>query len=282
MAEQPTTGVSLSEAKFFSIANTSSHSEFMDIDQISFRKRFDTNLFNSKSNFLIVSDMSTFETFFESFKKMTEAHCFSGALIYDNSGSFSNNFAFYAEHLKARAIKKLYPSTKKEVIARIVHAWSIGAEGELIADAFRIGDYFNIIMCDIKTTLAVPISSLPSLENMNDSEKSNFKIDRFGRHIHWPELDLHMNSDTFRCAIDPIYKEKMISKNLRHTKNFGEKLVKLRKAHDFTQNEFRGLSDKQVRRFEQGKSWPTYKALNIIAKKYKFSINELLLTLNKS
>jgi DNA-binding transcriptional regulator YiaG len=113
-------------------------------------------------------------------------------------------------------------------------------------------------------------------ENASDEQLRDFKLHKFGSHIHWPDLDIHLDLNFFKRHLDPEFERKEISKSLKMNANFGEKMRELREQRGLKQNDFDGLSDRQIRRYENGEISPSYSSIELIAKRMNMSVSEYL------
>lgn len=81
----------------------------------------------------------------------------------------------------------------------------------------------------------------------------------------------HLDLDSFKIAKNP----KLLIKIHKNDKKYGQAIRELRESCDLNQDEI-GLSDKQIRRFENGESRPTLSALKKMAHKHSMSIEDYL------
>ena len=63
---------------------------------------------------------------------------------------------------------------------------------------------------------------------------------------------------------------------VRRMGSFGKKMRIFRESRDISQTSFEGISDKQIRRYEHGKMFPTMRSLENIANKFGVSVEQYI------
>ena len=154
---------------------------------------------------------------------------------------------------------------------RIIYAWKIGAQNELIASASVFGSFISIKVCNFER-LIVPFAKIAAFKDAKDEDIRKFEIAKRGNYIHWPTLDVHLDLESLKVALEPKLKVKIQNEMTKDNAKFGKAVRDLRKAHGLTQSDFE-LSDKQIRRFESGEQRPTLKAYEALAKAHKMDVN---------
>jgi hypothetical protein len=158
---------------------------------------------------------------------------------------------------------------------RMINAWTMGAQEQLIADATVIGDRILILSCAMEK-FEVPFESLPALKRISIDDRSNFTIDEDGNCLYWEDADIHLDLEAFRCATDPEWKQKFDSPKSEHNQVFGKAIATLRKQHKLRQLDIIGLSDRQVRRIEQGDGSTKADTLRLFAKAHGMELDACL------
>ena len=156
-----------------------------------------------------------------------------------------------------------------------MNAWTMGTQEQLIADATVIGDRLLVLSCAMEK-LEVPFDSLPALKRISINDRSNFTIDDDGSCLYWEDADTHLNLESFRYATDPEWKQKFDSLKLEHDQVFGKAIATLRKQYKLRQSDIIGLSERQVRRIEQGDGSTKVDTLSLFAKAHGIELDAYL------
>lgn len=174
-----------------------------------------------------------------------------------------------------RVMRNTLVHTNSVVPKRVMNAWTMGAQEQLIADATVIGDRLLVLSCAMEK-LEVPFNSLPALKRISIDERTNFTIDDDGSCLYWESADIHLDLDSFRYATDPEWKQKFDSLKSEHNQVFGKAIATLRKQHNLRQSDIIGLSDRQVRRIEQGDGSTKVDTLRLFAKAHGMELDAYL------
>jgi hypothetical protein len=178
------------------------------------------------------------------------------------------------DRANVRTLRNTLVHSGHDVPRRVLMAWQQNAQHELIATAYVVGDFLMAISCALDV-IEVPFDATSALRSIPDKERSHFTISSEGSYIHWPQPDVHLDLDALRCAIDPGYREQRAAEALLYDRRFGEAVAALRKAHGLRQSDISGISERQVRRIEQGER-PTSRAIGILAENHGLSAKEYL------
>ncbi|MFM8300896.1 MAG: DUF2442 domain-containing protein, partial [Microcystis aeruginosa] len=157
---------------------------------------------------------------------------------------------------------------------RVINAWIWGAQEHLIATALVIGESLLISRCDFDE-LEIPFASMPALQRIPLEERENFIIAEDGSYIHWPVVDIHLDIAAFLSVIEPAAKQKFAAIKLKHDQIFGQAIASLRKQHQLRQSDIIGVSERQVRRIEQGEGTKV-ETLNLFAQAHNMELNDYL------
>lgn len=157
---------------------------------------------------------------------------------------------------------------------RVINAWSWGAQEHLIATALVIGESLLISRCDLKE-IEIPFASMAALQRIPLEEREKFIIAEDGSYIHWPAVDIHLDIAAFLSVIEPAEKQKFAAIKLKHDQIFGQAIASFRKQHKLRQSDIIGLSERQVRRIEQGEGTKV-ETLNLFAQAHKMELNDYL------
>lgn len=167
------------------------------------------------------------------------------------------------------------------VAKRIKSAWEWQAEDELIAIASVLVNSLIVMGCNL-TTWEIPFKSLPCLDRVPESEKSNFEIDVDGSYLYWQCADLHVDLEDLKAAIDPEFRQELLVESLEYGKSFGKAIAAVRKAHKLTQNEINGISDRHLRRIENEGHQPTLDTLKKLSTSHGLDLENYLAIVNEA
>jgi hypothetical protein len=110
----------------------------------------------------------------------------------------------------------------------------------------------------------------------------NFEIDPDGSFIYWPDLDVHLGWDQFLQAVDPEELRKAQQRSEGFNKRYGAAIRKLRAEAGLAQSKVEGLTERQLRRIEQGECRATKGALTALAGAHGLEVNAYMERLAKA
>lgn len=124
--------------------------------------------------------------------------------------------------------------------------------------------------------LHVPVTSIRALREMSPVVLRNFRVDPDGSFIHWPDVDVHLGWNQFLQAVDPAEFRKANQKSDDFNRRYGAAIRKTREDAGITQAGVHGLTDRQLRRIEQGECRATANALRHLATAHGLGLNEYM------
>lgn len=121
-----------------------------------------------------------------------------------------------------------------------------------IVDAYVLGASLVVLTGDFELR-SFPIGRIAALDAIPPTERSAFEIDADGSYLHWPAHDLHLGVSQLLQAADPAY---LIDIEIERNSNdfSGRALRSIREERGLRQADIPGLSERQVRRIEDGVS----------------------------
>ena len=167
------------------------------------------------------------------------------------------------------------------IFKRIAHAYKIGAPQDIIAKAeinkdFKGNNWLYVTACDFNA-FKINVKAITALASLSENELKAFKIHEFGFYLHWPKQDIHLNIDSLAIIASPKLLNQKLSALAKDCKSFGLLMKQFRNANSqFSQKDFSPINERQIRKYENGEAYPTYKNLTIIASKYQLSVNDYL------
>lgn len=158
---------------------------------------------------------------------------------------------------------------------RVIKAWAMGSEHDLIAAAVVFGNKLLVLNCAFEK-FEVAFDDVPVLKKVKLDERAKFEIDEAGSFISWGDADIDIDIDALRYVTDDKWRTKYDTENLISKKNFGKAIATLRKEQGLTQSDIPGLTDRQMRRIEAGEARPSVATLGLIAKVHGMKIEQYL------
>lgn len=173
-----------------------------------------------------------------------------------------------------RALKSMIVYSDFNIPQRILKAWQLGAQNQLIADAIYLDNELRVFTCALEK-IEVQFKEITAMNKIPMNERDSFEIADDGSYIHWPKSDVHIDLDSIRYAIDDAWRERSEATRLMHDKRYGEAIGLLRKEHKLRQSDMIGLSERQIRRIEAGErtSFDTFK---LLANAHGMNLNDYL------
>jgi len=174
-----------------------------------------------------------------------------------------------------RSLRNTLIHQTPEMLKRILNAWEIGAQDQLIADANISNDKLYVLSCSLKM-YSVLMDEIPALKEMNVKFRRKFSLAEDGRFIHWEKNDIHIDIETLEYHTNVKFRRKSDLKKLQYYQNLGTNIKKIREVTGIYQSDIPGLSARQVRRIENGETQPTTKALDKMASALNMSLDDFL------
>jgi hypothetical protein len=167
------------------------------------------------------------------------------------------------------------------LLGRVCFALTGDEKRGSIIDAYAVGDSL-LVRGPKHRVLHVPMKALPSLRDKPRAAQRKFEIDSDGSFLYWPDLDVHLGWNQFLQAVDPVEFRKAQQRSAGFNQRYGAAIRKLREQAGIPQSKVPGLTERQIRRIEQGESRATPGALTALAKAHGLDTNAYLDTLAKA
>lgn len=110
----------------------------------------------------------------------------------------------------------------------------------------------------------------------------DFEIYSEGAYIHWPGLNVHLGMEAIRVACDPELKHQYQRERLKDDHDTGLAIRTLREEAALRQSDIEGVSNRQVRRIEQGEVRARTATLNYFAEAHGLELNAYLNALGEA
>lgn len=150
------------------------------------------------------------------------------------------------------------------VVRRVLRAWEMGAQNQLIADAEVVGEKVEVRSCALDR-LEVPFDAIPALAKIPEEDRNDFEIDHDGTRISWARHKVDLGLDAIRYATDVEWRDRADRASRVRDARFGAAIAKVRNKRSIPQSGISGLSERQVRRIEKGVSSPRLETLRRLA-----------------
>lgn len=174
-----------------------------------------------------------------------------------------------------------FDSTKIAELKRVAQAHLLGAQNETIAAVRVVGNELWVTGCNLEL-YRVPKDKISALAKLSRDQLANFKINDTGSWIHWEDGDVDLTLQDIRYVVDDKYRQHVDKQNRAAMQSYGKAIRKLRKSKGLTQCEVAEkakLSERQVRRLENGEVQPHSSTLEKLAAAHGMKLNAYLLAL---
>lgn len=167
-----------------------------------------------------------------------------------------------------------------QALRRMVRARLAGAEGKLMASALIEDDKLVVWSCEPKR-YAVPTSEIPALASMSAKQLAAFELNESGSRLRWNKTDVDLGLDSIRYHADPKAKREQDQAQRQEAASYATAIRTLREEKGIKQSGIKGLTERQVRRVEQGESIPRSTTLTKLATAHGFTLDQYLHELAK-
>lgn len=205
-------------------------------------------------------------------REATRRHYLRGLFVRDDGDS--HLLPQILQKANLRTVRSMVVHSDPDVPARVLRAFSIGAEDELIGNATVIEGLLFLIGCS-GATYDIPMDQHPVLRRIPKPDRHRFCIAPDGAFVHWPKQDIHLDLGEARIFLDPGEQEKAKARSAQSSEQFGQALVAIRNRQKIRQSDIPGLSERQVRRYEHGARVPL-QSLRTLAKAHGMQLNDYL------
>ncbi|HEX4121153.1 MAG TPA: DUF2442 domain-containing protein [Verrucomicrobiae bacterium] len=171
--------------------------------------------------------------------------------------------------------KARYVAFVQSLLKRLTSAFEADDRKERILDAKIEDGILHVVSLDFDR-LDVPIADIPNLGNAVSSKIQEFKIDDDGSFIYWPALDLHLGWVQLQQLINPAAALKAFQRSEEFNKRYGKAVQKVREMAGLRPSDISGISEKQLRRIENGECRLTTNAIEALSQAHKLGPNEYM------
>ena len=167
------------------------------------------------------------------------------------------------------------PESISEILYRLVSAMAQPREAPTILDAWVEGEELVLISPSFER-LSVPLKKLEKYIGKTKTKIRRFEIDEDGRFLHWPHADAHLGWEQMMQIVDPTTAVLAKERSGDFNRQYGAAIRSLREEAGLRQAAIAGLTERHLRRIEQGQQAATSAALKSLAKAHGMSIDEYM------
>ena len=182
--------------------------------------------------------------------------------------------------LSGQARQEPYIAPSADAVRRIVLSRRTGAEKELIASA-SIDDAKLVVWSCEPRRFEVPVSEIPALQKIPTHALTKFELSASGSRLRWPDADVDVNLDTIREHADPEVRREHEVHARQEASRYADAIRRFREERGLKQSDIEGLTDRQVRRLEEGDTVPQIDTLRRLAAAHGMTIDNYLRELAK-
>ena len=167
------------------------------------------------------------------------------------------------------------PESISEILYRLVRAMSQPQEAPSILDAWVEGDDL-VLLSPRFERLSVPLQKLEKYIGKAKRRAVEFEIDEDGRFLFWPHADVHLGWEQMMQIVDPTTAVAAQERTDEFNCRYGAAIRSLREEAGLTQASVEGLTERHLRRIEQGKQSVTSSAIKALAKAHGMKIDDYM------
>jgi hypothetical protein len=160
-------------------------------------------------------------------------------------------------------------------VTRIVRAHLAGAEKKLVAAArIREGQLW-VWSCEPRL-YRCNVSELVPLRDLAAAELESFEVSTSGSRLRWPDADVDLTLESIQAVADPGVRARHERQYREAARGYGQAIRRLRQLHRLAQSGIAGLSDRAVRRIEQGERIPHAATLEKLAGAHGMTVDRYM------
>lgn len=178
-------------------------------------------------------------------------------------------------HVARQTREEPFIAPSPDAVRRIVLARRGGAEKELMASVNIEDGKLVAWTCEPKR-LEVAVSDIPVLANLSPDALPRYELSDSGSRLRWPDSDVDLNLDTIREYADPDVRHEHEARARQEAARYAGAIRRLREERGLKQSDIEGLTDRQVRRLEQGDTVPQIDTLKKLAAAHGMHIDAYL------
>lgn len=178
------------------------------------------------------------------------------------------------------SLSGFYLAPDLKALRRLVRARLAGAEDKLIASALVEDGKLVVWSCEPKR-YSVAVAEIPALAKVSAKHLTAFELNDSGSRLRWDKADVDLDLDAIRYYADPTAKKEQDEARRHEAARYAEAIRAYREERGLKQTDIEGLTERQVRRVEQGENVPRSATLKKLAAAHGVSLDQYLRELAK-
>jgi hypothetical protein len=157
----------------------------------------------------------------------------------------------------------------------MVRARQAGAEDKHIASALDEDEKLVVWSCE-PTRYVVRVAEIPALAGLSPRELTTFELNESGSRLRWHKADVDLDLATIRYYADPKARKEQDAARRQEAASYAAAIRTLREERGLKQTDIEGLTERQVRRVEQGENVPRSATLRKLAAAHGMTLDRYL------
>lgn len=149
------------------------------------------------------------------------------------------------------------------LLQRLVSALESKDSQDRVLDATIENETLRVVSPDFRR-LEIPIFRIPALARAKPSATARFEIDKDGSYVYWPDLDLHLGWEQLQQIVDPEAARRAHQHSHEFNVRYGQTVRRVREQAGLGRSDILGISEKQLRRIENGECRLTSNAAQVL------------------
>lgn len=162
-----------------------------------------------------------------------------------------------------------------QIIFRLLSGVSRTNGSMPIVDAWMENDDLVVLLPTFER-LAVPMAKLKNLLGEDSMKLKMFEIDEDGSFLYWRHADVHLGWEQLLQLIDPQAALAAKQKTAAFNRRYGAAIRRFRQERGISQTEIGGLTDRHLRRIEQGQLAATKASLDALSAAHGMKLSEYM------
>lgn len=183
-------------------------------------------------------------------------------------------------HLSRRAHVEPYVAPNVDAVRRLLLAREARAERELIASATIEDGTLVVWSCEPKR-YEVAAAAIPALAELTPAELAKLEVSASGSRLRWASADIDLDLETIRSYADPKVRRAHELEARAQASRYANAIRVFREERGVKQADVAGLTERQVRRIEQGETIPRVDTLRKLAQAHGLTMSGYLEELAK-
>jgi hypothetical protein len=142
--------------------------------------------------------------------------------------------------------------------------------------AARIYEQDLVLVSASANRLVIPLKTLATYIGNEESSVRDFVIDEDGAFLHWPHKDVHFGWEQFLHLVDPGAAVASKERSAEFNQRYGAAIRELREERALSQSQIDGLTDRHLRRIEQGEQAVTVSTVEALAKAHGMDVSDYM------